>query len=283
MEFQQLRYFLESAENENFSHTAARNMVPPSTVSASVKKLEAELGCRLFSRSANKITLSHEGRIFADTVREALSLLDGAKARFHEESGELSGEIRMLIRTERSVVSERIMAFRKRHPRVSFRLSHTFHKTDISGYDIIIDEASAQYGSYLQQPFLTENIYIAAAAGSPLVGRQLALNQLRDADFITMSSGSSLYRRLVKLCGEAGFEPRIIIESDDPRYICRYIAGGFGISLFPERSWEAERGDDIAFLNITDLFSPRTTYVYSAPECLRCVRAFCEELCGTEE
>ena len=53
MELLQLRYFYESADNENFSRTADKYMVPPSSVSMSIKKLENELGCELFERSAN--------------------------------------------------------------------------------------------------------------------------------------------------------------------------------------------------------------------------------------
>ena len=38
MELLQLRYFLDSAENENFSKTAEKYMVPASCVSIAVKK-----------------------------------------------------------------------------------------------------------------------------------------------------------------------------------------------------------------------------------------------------
>lgn len=47
MEFLQLRYFYESAQNENFAKTAEKFMVPASSVSASVKRLEQELGVEL--------------------------------------------------------------------------------------------------------------------------------------------------------------------------------------------------------------------------------------------
>ena len=42
MELLQLRYFYESAKTENFSHTAAKYLVSPSSVSISIKKLENE-------------------------------------------------------------------------------------------------------------------------------------------------------------------------------------------------------------------------------------------------
>ncbi len=282
MDLQQLRYFLESAESENFSHTAARHFVPASAVSASVKKLESELGVKLFDRTANRITLNSDGQAFAKTVREALALLDGARAHFAERQNEIAGEIRMLIRTERSLVSEKMIAFRKEHPGVSFRLSHSFQKTNAAHYDLIIDEATAEYKGYERRPFLSERVYIAASAKSPLCGRQLSLSMLKDSDFISMSGGSSLYRQLTALCADAGFSPRIMIESDDPRYIRKYIAEGFGLSLFPERSWGHERSADIAFLDVEGFPISRKTYVYAAGSGKTCVRAFCSYLCGEE-
>ena len=50
MELLQLRYFYESAKNENFAKTAEKYMVPASSISASVKRLEEELGCQEPSR-----------------------------------------------------------------------------------------------------------------------------------------------------------------------------------------------------------------------------------------
>lgn len=55
MEMLQLKYFLESAKSESFAKTAEKYMVPASSVSASVKCLEQELGCSLFDRSCNRI------------------------------------------------------------------------------------------------------------------------------------------------------------------------------------------------------------------------------------
>ena len=48
MEFLQLRYFYESAKNKSFAVTAKNHMVPTSSVSASVKRLEKEFGTNLF-------------------------------------------------------------------------------------------------------------------------------------------------------------------------------------------------------------------------------------------
>ena len=48
MELLQLRYFYESAKNQSFSKTSEKYMVPLSSVSASIKRLEQEIKTDLF-------------------------------------------------------------------------------------------------------------------------------------------------------------------------------------------------------------------------------------------
>ena len=62
MEFLQLKYFFESSKNENFAKTAEKFMVPPSSVSTAIKRLENELGCELFDRKSNSILLNENGK-----------------------------------------------------------------------------------------------------------------------------------------------------------------------------------------------------------------------------
>ena len=68
MEMLQLRYFYESAMEESFSKTARKYMVPVSSVSASVKRLEQELGVELFTRTGNRILLTEKGKQFLTVV-----------------------------------------------------------------------------------------------------------------------------------------------------------------------------------------------------------------------
>ena len=68
VELLQLRYFYESAKTESFAATAQKFMVPASSVSASVKRLETELGTELFHRTSNRIVLNEKGNSFAKAL-----------------------------------------------------------------------------------------------------------------------------------------------------------------------------------------------------------------------
>ena len=98
MELLQLRYFFESAKNESFAKTAEKFMVPSSSVSASIKRLEKELGCTLFDRNANYILLNDNGRRFQKTVCGIFDELEQATSKLGADKSD-DKEISLLIRS----------------------------------------------------------------------------------------------------------------------------------------------------------------------------------------
>ncbi len=93
-----------------------------------------------------------------------------------------------------------------------------------------------------------------------------------------MSKNSSIYRITEEICLKAGFNPKIVIESDDPYYVRKYISKDFGIALFPESSWRNDK-EKIVFLDIHDFDYTRTTYAYlNGVSSCKAVKAFFEHL-----
>ena len=76
-----LRAFESAARHGSFTLGAAELNVTQAAVSRSVKLLEEELGCRLFDRQANALTLTDKGRILLPDVTAALELLASAAQR----------------------------------------------------------------------------------------------------------------------------------------------------------------------------------------------------------
>lgn len=257
MELLQLRYFYESACTESITKTAEHHMVPPSSVSLSVKRLEKELGCSLFDRSGNRIRINERGRILQKALQTVFGALDSAVETL-TASTERVGDIYLLVRSERQYLLDCISDFRQRYPDAVFHLSHDFSVENIGQFDIIIDDAAVVYSGFFSTPIVRENIRIAASAENPLCGRTLTMADLRDQPFITMYRGSSMQRIALDCCRRAGFQPNIIIESDDPQYLRKYIELDFGLAFVPETSWKGQMGGT-CYLNITDFHEQRIT------------------------
>ena len=81
MELLQLKYFKAAAELENFSAVAEKYYVPQPSISATIKKLETELGVQLFDRNGKRITLNSNGKIFYEKIASAYNIeVDQVKA-----------------------------------------------------------------------------------------------------------------------------------------------------------------------------------------------------------
>jgi len=72
MELRHLRYFLAVGEALNFTKAAAQLRVAQPALSRQVQDLEEEIGVDLLKRSPRGVTLTAEGKLFLEEVRELL-------------------------------------------------------------------------------------------------------------------------------------------------------------------------------------------------------------------
>ena len=261
MELLQLRYFYESALAESFAVTAEKYMVPATSVSASVKRLEKELGCSLFDRSANRIRLNENGRRLQKSLCLVFSELEGAVAALRTPQSD-TREIKMLVRATRSQVTESIIAFREKHPEIAFRTVLDFTEHDLSKYDIIVDARGDAYSGFDRFELLSMPIRVMAACDHPLLERPLPFSRLAAEPFISWGEESNMHRLLVDACRASGFSPRIAVETGDKACYERLIASGIGVGL--------GRGDTppagCAYLPVSDFDERYTVYVYYKPD-----------------
>ena len=259
MEILQLTYFCSAAETENFSKTAKKFNVPASNISQSIHRLEEELGVRLFDRTANRISLNNFGKQFYQDVNCALSLINNARTKILE-SDEINGEIRILALTNRRIVTKAVEIFEKKYPLVSFFINH-FEDENIDNYDLIITDKLLSDKRFSKKLLVEEDILLAMAKSNPLSNKKISVKDLENERFISMNEKSGIYDLTHQICATGGFIPEIVIQSDDPFYIRKYIEMGMGVSFIPSVSWKGLFSDNVVCKKLTE--TKRLTYVYS--------------------
>ncbi len=253
MEFLQLTYFRHAARSESFSEVARFFSVPPSSVSLSVKRLERELGVALFDRSANKLTLNEKGRRFLLAADKIFETLTEATEAITEKENELTGEIKILLRTHRRTLTEKIGAFRKLYPHVRFSIHHGKEESRAGEYHIVVSDTPPIAPNYDSFPLLTEKMMLALPEGHPLENEKtISLSALSNERFITMTKGTSLREYTDRLFRAVGISPEIAIECDDPYYMREYLRMGFGVAIVPTVSWKNQFPTGLSFRTLKE-------------------------------
>ncbi|MBO5454327.1 MAG: LysR family transcriptional regulator [Clostridia bacterium] len=256
MELLQLKYFCHAAETQNFSKTAKEFEVPASNISQMIHRLEKELETTLFDRSANRVQLNEKGTAFYKKVKEALICLDEAQriALDHNETG---GEIHLRICTNRRLITDVIGQFRKLFPKVTFVLNFdNSSDNSLDDFDLLISE-DVDDSNLEKIKLIDEKILLAVENKQSKYVNKKDFSNLK---FITMSKGSSIHKITRNICNLQGFEPNIVIQSDDPFYLRKYVSLGLGVAFFPEKSWKGQFADNVKLMDVTDF--KRSTYVF---------------------
>src|SRR5262249_37643430 len=124
MELRHLRYFQVVGEVLNFTKAAARLRVAQPALSRQVQDLEDEIGVDLLRRSTRGVTLTAEGKLFLEQVRELLQRVDESvektRALARGEYGEL--HIGYIPIPTAEILPRALEAFRKAVPRVKLVL-----------------------------------------------------------------------------------------------------------------------------------------------------------------
>jgi len=174
MELLQLRYFFESAKNENFSKTAQMFMVPTTSVSASIKRLEQELGCQLFDRSSNRIRLNAKGQLLQQTLCSVFHDIDQTVEQLSSHPQD-DRQIKILVRSMRRKVTDIIIEYSKLHPDFSFQTNLDHGDSNYQDYDIVIDDEKNHYRDYERIELFRNRLRLKCSKNHPLRNKKLTV------------------------------------------------------------------------------------------------------------
>ena len=138
-----LRAFEAAARHMSFTRAAAELNVTQTAVSHQIRRLEEQLGTRLFVRRNRALSLTREARDYLPPVRAAFEDLRQATARLRrpEREGVLTVSTTASLATKWLV--SRVAAFQDAHPGLAVRISTSAHLVDFQREEV---DMAVRYG-----------------------------------------------------------------------------------------------------------------------------------------
>lgn len=237
----QLQVFVAAAKARSFSEAADRLGISQPSLSATINKIETQLGLRLFDRTTRSMLLTADGRELAtvaeDLVRNFAAALGGIVARVAGKRGRVA--IAVLPSIAATVLPGVLRAFAKEFPEVDITIHDVLQDRAIAlarngVVDFAVTTRAATYAELDYREVGSDPFYLVCRRGHPLAAkREVRWRDLASFPFVALSSTTSVRRFADVAMGQAEvvLHPRYEVEQI-PSAVA-LVAAGLGVTALP--------------------------------------------------
>lgn len=243
--FRELECFTAVAEELSFTRAALRLHLAQPPLSRHIRFLEEKLGTPLFERRPRAVALTPAGRRFYEETRGLLPQLaragDLARRSASGESGRL--RIGFVSAVAGTGLVEALRGFRETNPALQLILHDLPPARQLTllaqgrldaGFVGLMPLEHPQGLRFV--PWSREPLRAFVPSGHRFAGRSsLRLAELKDEPFVAVAHEAAPAFSVLahQLCREAGFRPRVVLESPRAQAVGIMVAGGSGVALLP--------------------------------------------------
>lgn len=250
MELTQLRYFAEAARLQHITRAAEQLHIAQPALTQALHRLEAELEVPLFVQRGRGVVLTPYGELLKERAQEILRAADALKGEMQQMAKTQSSTVHMNVLAASYIVTEAVIGFKQEKKHINFQMGQSEENTcDISVSTRLFHKRAAGDRQYV----FSERIFAAVPAdGAYGKMDKVSLGALKNEEFIALA-GSRQFRMLCDgFCSQAGFEPNVVFQSDNPTAVKNLIAAGVGVGFWPEYSWGELNNPAVALVELAE-------------------------------
>ncbi len=257
----EMNCILAISQMGSFSKAAESLYISQPALSATVKKLEAELGTQLIDRSTNPVQITEAGKVYLESVQKILTIQKETQSYFDSLRDLEEGSISIGTTTFYCcyTLPKHLVPFRQRYPKIDFNLIESVSNEKLSEMliegklDVVLTSSPIGFENVEKHFFNKEQLILAVpekydvnkklskyalTADDILNHKQrkkdcpsVSLKEFKDIPYISLRQGSDLYNRAGQLFENAKVRPKINMYLDQmpTTYYMAYYGFGFAI------------------------------------------------------
>jgi DNA-binding transcriptional LysR family regulator len=241
VELRQLVYAEAVVRRRHFTRAAEELHVAQSALSHQIRRLEAELGTRLFERTSRRVVPTEAGEALAARARRVLAEVDGVRGDLDELRGLVRGRLSIgaLLPAGGLDVTKLLARFGQAFPGIEVGLregtaADMLELLAADAVDVAFSLLAGEPPPGIEGPRLSEEGVVAAfPPGTAPAADRVGAAALARIPIATPRGGSAIKAAADVFFARAGERLTVSLESGDPYLIRCLVSDGFGAALLP--------------------------------------------------
>lgn len=242
MEWRHLRSFLTVAEFANVSRAADASFISQPALSRQIKRLERDLGVRLFERVGRRLRLTNAGEVLFVRARLLLEEAEHTSTLIREAADRTVGVLRVAASpvTLRYVVVPALPIVQRSFPKVEVHLREVDYAEALAlllrgETHIAFGPISQHSDEFYYEPIYTTRLYAVLSPSHRLASKEeIRADDLVTEQLLLVKAGRSA-QIIYELAYQAvGFHPQPAFESHMVDTLLLLAEQGYGVALLTD-------------------------------------------------
>lgn len=247
MDINQLEVLAAVAREKSFSRAAQALGRTQPAISQAIRRLEAEVGEKLFDRSSKDGTLTFAGRILLDYANQILNLRRNADRKLREMRDLKHGKV-TISANEHTVflLLPIILEFRKEHPQIKIEVSRGVASRipkEITGREVELGVISFKPNDPALRSIsvYTDELILIVPPEHPFAGRsRVSMADLGTQSFVAHNAASFYRKKVIETFEKHRTPLDIAIELPSLEAIKLMVRENAGVALMPKMTARTE-------------------------------------------
>ena len=266
------RVFYYVAKYGNITQAAKLMLNSQPNLTRTIKNLEAELGCALFSRSNQGMRLTPEGKRLYEHIKIAYEHIEMGEAEITDSRSLRSGSVYVAASEValRCLLLPVLKKYRLRYPGIHIRISNHSTPQAIAALkggtaDIaVVTTPTVRSASLAERVIRPVNeVAVCSPYFSSLTGRQVSLSQLTNFPLISLGEDTKSFEFYSGFFSSHGLAYRPDIEAFTADQILPMVAADLGVGFVPE---EFLQNEDVNIIDLKEKIPERNIVLIKRKE-----------------